>query len=111
MVADGRVDASAIDSQVLAIEMRDHPEVTGNVKIIDSLGPSTIQPVAVSKRFDVEFRHQVRDVLSSFHESERGREGLSLGTVERFVPVDARDYDDIREMLEACEEVGFMEIR
>jgi phosphonate transport system substrate-binding protein len=48
MVADGRVDASAIDSQVLAIEMRDHPQVTDNLRIIDSLGPSTIQPVAVS---------------------------------------------------------------
>lgn len=111
MVADGRVDASAIDSQVLAIEMRDHPEVTDNVKIIDSLGPSTIQPVAVSKRFDADFRQHVRDVLTSFHESEAGREVLALGTVERFVPVDASDYDDIREMLTACEDAGFMEIR
>jgi ABC-type phosphate/phosphonate transport system substrate-binding protein len=91
--------------------MRDHPEVTDNLKIIDSLGPSTIQPVAVSRRFDLDFRREVRDVLSSFHASERGRSVLSLGTVERFVPVEASDYDDIRHMLEACEEAGFMEIR
>ncbi|MFQ5522208.1 MAG: PhnD/SsuA/transferrin family substrate-binding protein [Acidimicrobiia bacterium] len=111
MVADGRVDASAIDSQVLAIEMRDHPEVTDNVKIIDSLGPSTIQPVAVSKRFDGEFRQAVTDVLAGFHETEAGRDVLKLGLVERFVPVGADDYDDIRRMLEACENEGFMEIR
>jgi phosphonate transport system substrate-binding protein len=111
MVADGRVEASAIDSQVLAIEMRDHPEVAENIKIIDALGPSTIQPVAVSKRFDTEFRQQVRDVLSGFHESERGRDVLALGMVERFVPVDVEDYDDVRSMLEACETAGFMEIR
>ncbi len=47
-VAAGQIDASAIDSQVLAIEMRDHPELAEQLKVIDALGPSTIQPVAVS---------------------------------------------------------------
>lgn len=111
MVADGRVDASAIDSQVLAIEMRDRPEVTENVKIIDVLGPSTIQPVAVSKRFDDEFRAAVRDVLIGFHDTEHGREILKLGTVEEWVPIASEDYDDIRAMLDACEAADFMEIR
>jgi len=36
---------------------------------------------------------------------------LALGTVERWVPAEASDYDDIRMMLEACEDAGFMEIR
>lgn len=111
MVADGRVDASAIDSQVLAIEMRDHPEVTNNLKVIEALGPSTIQPVAVSKRFDSEFRDAVRSVLVEFHETPEGREILDLGTVERWVEVKPSDYDDIRSMVEACERADFMEIR
>jgi ABC-type phosphate/phosphonate transport system substrate-binding protein len=91
--------------------MRDHPEVTGNLKVIDALGPSTIQPVAVSKRFDDEFRDQVRQVLVDFHEQPGGREILDLGTVERWVPVGPSDYDDIRRMLETCEQAGFMEVR
>ena len=111
MVAEGRVDASAIDSQVLAIEMRDHPEVTQNIKVIDSLGPSTIQPVAVSKRFDREFREAVAKVMVGFHKTERGREILDLGLVERWVPMQASDYDDIRAMVDACEQAGFMTIR
>lgn len=111
MVADGRVDASAIDSQVLAIEMRDHPQVTYNLKIIDSLGPSTIQPMAVSKRFDRAFRDAVTEVLVAFHTTERGREILDLGLVDRWVPIQASDYDDIRAMVDACEEAGFMTIR
>jgi phosphonate transport system substrate-binding protein len=111
MVADGRVDASAIDCQVLAIEMRDHPEVTDKLRIIDSLGPSTIQPIAVSKRFDRAFRDAVTQVLVTFHESERGREILDLGLVERWVPIEASDYDDVRAMVDACEQAGFMEIR
>ncbi len=111
MVADGRVDASAIDSQVLAIEMRDHPHLTDNLRIIDSLGPSTIQPVAVSKRFDRAFREAVTEVLVGFHETDRGREILDLGLVEKWVPIEASDYDDIRAMVDACEKIGFMEIR
>ncbi|MGH8959318.1 MAG: phosphate/phosphite/phosphonate ABC transporter substrate-binding protein [Acidimicrobiia bacterium] len=111
MVADGRVHASAIDSQVLAIEMRDRPEVTKNIKVIDALGPSTIQPVAVSKRFDREFRDAVAKVMVEFHQTDRGREILDLGLVEKWVPMQASDYDDIRAMVEACEEAGFMTIR
>ena len=111
MVADGRVDASAIDSQVLAIEMRDQPELTDHLKIIDSLGPSTIQPVAVSKRFDQGFRNTVRDVLIEFDKTPGGRDMLALGTVERWVGVGPADYDDIRRMVEACEAADFMEIR
>jgi phosphonate transport system substrate-binding protein len=111
MVADGRVDASAIDSQVLAIEMRDHPQVTNNLRIIDSVGPSTIQPVAVSKRFDRAFRDAVTEVLVAFHNTDRGREILDLGLVEKWVPIEASDYNDIRAMVDACEEAGFMEIR
>ena len=111
MVAAGMVDASAIDSQVLAIEMRDHPEVTKDIKIIDSLGPSTIQPVAVSKRFDREFRQAVTEVLVEFHTTERGRAILDLGLVEKWVPRQSSDYDDIREMVDACEQAGFMTIR
>ena len=42
MVAAGEVDASAIDSQVLAIAVRDQPALADAVRVIDSLGPSTI---------------------------------------------------------------------
>ena len=50
LVAAGEVDASAIDSQVLAMAMRDDPSLARSLRIVDALGPSTIQPVAVSKR-------------------------------------------------------------
>ncbi len=50
LVAAGEVDASAIDSQVLAVALRDDPSLARSLRIVDALGPSTIQPVAVSKR-------------------------------------------------------------
>ncbi len=111
MVRDGEVDAAAIDSQVLAIEMRDHPELAEGLRVIDSLGPSTIQPIAVSKRFDESFRHEVLDVLVGIHRRDGLRQTLDYGFVDHFAPVGPDDYDDIRAMLQACEDAGFLEIR
>jgi phosphonate transport system substrate-binding protein len=111
MVAAGEVDASAIDSQVLAVEMRDHPELADSVRVIDSLGPSTIQPVGCSKRFTTEFHDDVRQILIGLGDEPEFREILDHGTVERFVPVAPADYDDIRHMVDVCEAAGFMEIR
>ena len=111
MVAAGKVHASAIDSQVLAVEFRDHPELHDQVKVIDAVGPSTIQPMAVSKRFDDHFREAVRSVLLGFADTAQGRSILQRGLYERWVEVGPSDYDDIRSMVAACEAAGFMEIR
>jgi phosphonate transport system substrate-binding protein len=111
MVASHEVDASAIDSQVLAVALRDDPSLAGSLRIIDALGPSTIQPVAVSKRVPLELRAQLQEILVSLHDDADVRKRLASGLVERFVPVGPSSYDDIRMMLEACEAAGFMQIR
>jgi phosphonate transport system substrate-binding protein len=107
MVARGEVDGSAIDSQVLEVELRLDPELKEAVRIVEALGPSTIQPVAVSRRLDDDLREAVRDALTSMHEDPEVRAGLAGGLVDRFVPVGPKDYDDIRAMVAACEAVGF----
>ncbi|HUF14879.1 MAG TPA: PhnD/SsuA/transferrin family substrate-binding protein [Acidimicrobiia bacterium] len=111
MVRDREVDASAIDSQVLAIEMRDHPEIADTLRVIDALGPSTIQPVAVSKRWEPDFREAIRDVLTDLHRRPGFGEILDHGMIESFVEVGPESYDDIRQMLETCERAAFMVIR
>jgi phosphonate transport system substrate-binding protein len=111
MVAQGEIDASAIDSQVLAIELRDHPEIAEQVRVVDTLGPSTIQPVAVSRRVPQDLREAIREVLVTMAEDPGLRRRLAVGLVERFVAVDAGSYDDIRMMVDACEAAGFLELR
>ena len=54
---------------------------------------------------------EIQEVLTTMHEDPAMRERLALGMVERFVPVDASSYDDIRTMRDACEAAGFMAIR
>jgi phosphonate transport system substrate-binding protein len=111
LVAGGEVDASAIDSQVLAVATRDDASLARSLRVIDALGPSTIQPVAASKRVPAGQRREIQEVLTTMHEDPAMRERLALGMVARFVPVEPSSYDDIRRMLEACEAAGFMTLR
>jgi phosphonate transport system substrate-binding protein len=110
MVARGEVDASAIDSQVLAIELRDHRELAEHVRVVEALGPSTIQPVAVSRRVPEDLREAIQDILVTMAEDAGLRERLGAGLIERFAAVDAGSYDDIRMMLDACERARFLEL-
>jgi phosphate/phosphite/phosphonate ABC transporter binding protein len=111
MVADKEVDASAIDSQVLAVALRDDPDLRNRLRVIDALGPSTIQPVAVSKRLPADLRDEIRRALLALGDDPSCRERLRHGMVERFDPVIAASYDDIRMMVDACEAAGFTELR
>ena len=111
MVATGEVDASAIDSQVLAIALRDDPSLAERIRVIDALGPSTIQPIAVSRHVEPALRDAIREAIVTLGDDPATRERLAVGLVERFVPVSPGDYDDIRRMLDACEQAGFMTLR
>jgi phosphonate transport system substrate-binding protein len=111
LVAGGEVDASAIDSQVLEVAMREDPSLDESLRIVESLGPSTIQPVAVSKRVPLDLRREAVRALVSLADDAAIRERLAESLVDRFVPVEPPDYNDIRMMVEACEAAGFTELR
>lgn len=111
MVSGGEVDASAVDSQVLAVALRDDPALRKDLRVIDALGPSTIQPVAVSKRLSSDLREEIRRLLLRMGDEPSCRERLDAGLVDRFVAVASSSYDDIRMMVDACEAAGFTRIR
>lgn len=111
MVRTRSVDASAIDSQVLAVALRDVPGLADDVRVVESLGPSTIQPAAVSRRVEPSVRDEIRAALVGLHRTPGAGSALDHALVERFVPVGPSHYDDIRAMLDACEAAGFMELR
>ena len=102
MVAAGDVDAAAIDSQVLAIERRDHPELTETIAVIDTFGPSTIQPVVAAAHLPAALKQAVRAALFAMSDDAVARRQLARGFVERFVPITDADYDDIRTMQAAA---------
>jgi phosphonate transport system substrate-binding protein len=108
MVATGEVDAAAIDSQVLAIELRHLPALAAELRVIEVLGPSTIQPVVAARHLPVHLKDALRTVLLGIGDDTAARAELERGFVDRFVAVSDEDYDDIRGMLVAAENAGFI---
>jgi phosphonate transport system substrate-binding protein len=98
LVREGVVDASAIDSQVLAVARRCDPRLADEVRVIETLGPSTIQPLAAGRRASHGLRSDIKGVLTEMHDDPVARQALAQGFIERFVNVDDKDYDDIRAM-------------
>jgi ABC-type phosphate/phosphonate transport system substrate-binding protein len=107
MVHSGSVDAAAIDSQVLAIELRDHPRLADGLRVIGAFGPSTIQPVVAASRLPDRLKDQVREVLVGLAGDPAARPVLAYGLVDRFTPVGDGAYDDIRAMLATIEAAGW----
>ena len=111
LVRVGEVDASAIDSQVLAVAMRDDPSLGDEVRVMASLGPSTIQPVVAASALPEGMKSDLQAAILTMHREPEIRERLALGFVERFAPVTDSTYDDLRHMLRVAEEADFLVLR
>jgi phosphonate transport system substrate-binding protein len=88
MVAAGEVDGTAIDSQVLAVELHNHPELAASLRAIETLGPAPSQPVVVRKGLDTAAKAALQATLLGL----RG-DVLAAHFVERFAP--PPDYSEV----------------
>lgn len=111
LLVGGEIDGSAIDSQVLAIELRDHSSIAEQIRTIAIFGPSTIQPVVAARRLPEALRADISAALWAMGDDPAARADLDHGFVERFVPIDDTAYDDIRAMLATVEAAHFTVLR
>ena len=88
LVAAGEVDAAAIDSQVLAMELRHDPNLARSLRVIETLGPSPSQPVVVRRGLDTEVKATIQSRLLEL----RGGV-LSSHFIDGFAP--APDYSAV----------------
>jgi len=88
LVAAGEVDAAAIDSQVLAMELRNDPDLARGLRVVATLGPAPSQPVVVRSGLDAAAKANLQTRLLNLP-------GALLRTffIERFVP--PPDYSEI----------------
>jgi phosphate/phosphite/phosphonate ABC transporter binding protein len=107
LVLDGAVDAAAVDSQVLAVELRDHQRLAAELRVVGAFGPSTIQPVVAASRLSDQLKGEVRELLVGLGHDPSARPALAHGFIERFASVDDAAYDDIRAMLATIQAAGW----
>jgi phosphonate transport system substrate-binding protein len=111
MVHSGEVEAAAIDSHVLTLMMRDHPALAGGIRVIDTLGPSPIQPIVAADRLSRALKCEIKEVLVEMGNDEAILPQLVRASVQRFVPISDADYDDIRRMHAVAVAARFLTIR
>src|ERR1700686_2740600 len=102
-VRTGEVDASAVDSQVLGVERLRNPELAGELRVIETLGPSTIPLVAATSGVPDEVQLRIRDALCQLGRDPVSRNVLAGGLIRLFTRIDDRAYDDIRQKLAVVE--------
>ncbi len=108
MILDGRVDAAAIDSTVLELELANRAELMGQIRIVEVLGPSPIPPWVASRSVPAPVQCAIRRAFLEMHRDPEGQTILGKGQTARFVPVQDGDYDPIREMARRAEAVRWV---
>lgn len=98
MVLAGQADATAIDSHVLDVLLLQDRELGSQLRVVATLGPSSIPPVVVAKNLDSNLKYRMREALISMHCDPDVARSLQEGRIERFTPVSDADYDDIRKI-------------
>jgi phosphonate transport system substrate-binding protein len=105
MILDGRVDGAAIDSTVLEWVLSHHTDFSQRIRVIETFGPSPIPPWVISSRVPETDRKRLRKLFLQMDEDPMGRSFLSGGQMARFVSASDTDYDPIRIMARAAEQV------
>jgi len=100
-VEAGLVEAAAIDSVVLDMELAQHPERAEVFRVIERLGPAPMPPVAAVAGLAENLRQPLTEALLRMHAGQPGQAILSQGGFQRFAAVTDRDYDPIRHILQA----------
>jgi len=110
-VESGRVDAAAIDSIVLEMELAQHPQRVWSLRVVENMGPAPMPPLAASRGLPQALRRELATLLCQMHTSQRGHTILKQGGVRRFAPVIDDDYDHIREIIAALQQANVAELR
>ncbi len=107
MIGDGRIDGSAIDSTVLELAIARRPALAGEIRILESIGPSPSPPWLAGGGLDAERLQEVRRAFWGMHEDAWGRQILQEARLARFLPAVDSDYDPLRKMTAEAAQIDF----
>lgn len=106
LIAEGKVDASAIDSTVLETEFRNRPRLRECLRVIETWGPSPAPPWVASARLPAGLLSRIRKAMTEMHRDAAGRVILRRARMAGFASVPDCFYDAIRRMSTVGEAVA-----
>lgn len=105
-VEQGGVEAAAIDSVVLALELAQHPARAAAFWVVERIGPYPMPPVAAVAGLAERVRTRLTQALITMPHTQRGRAILSQAGIKCFAPVVDEDYHPIRRIIQALQIAG-----
>ena len=97
-VAQGIVDAAAVDSLIWEYLNAMSPEFTSQTRILEKSAPYAIPPIVVPRDLAPELKEKLRQTILNAHLDPKGREILRQMRIDRFVSIADSAYDSVREM-------------
>lgn len=97
-VAQGIVDAAAVDSLIWEYLNATNPEFTSQTRILLKSPPYAIPPVAVPKGLAPELKAKLKQAFLNAHADPKGRDILSKMKIDKFVVINDKAYDSVRHM-------------
>jgi phosphonate transport system substrate-binding protein len=97
-VAQGIVDGASVDSLIWDYADKLNPQFTSKTKIIRKSAPYAIPPVVVRPGLDGDLKKALKRVFLAANADPEGKELLNKMMIDRFVEIDDKAYDSIREM-------------
>lgn len=95
-VAAGRADASAIDSNALALQLREDPASDARIRVLETWGPLPIQPFLAARSLDPEVPRAVAEALLAMHQNARLAATIAHFGFAGFARVDPAFYGSFR---------------
>jgi phosphonate transport system substrate-binding protein len=97
-VAQGIVDGAAVDSLIWEYLNATKPEFTSKTRILQKSPPYAIPPVVVPRKLDPGLKTRMKQAFLNAHLDPKGKKILQKMKIDKFVEIDDRAYDSVREM-------------
>jgi phosphonate transport system substrate-binding protein len=97
-VAQGIVDGAAVDSLIWEYLNATNPEFTSKTRILQKSPPYAIPPVVVPRHLDPGLKARIKQAFLNAHLDPKGKEILRKMKIDKFIEIDDRAYDSVREM-------------
>ncbi|GBE90676.1 phosphate/phosphite/phosphonate ABC transporter substrate-binding protein [Nostoc cycadae] len=104
-VIDGLADCAGIDSVVLEQELRDCPDLSQHIRVVESIGPCPMPPLVAAQHLDQFLVQQVQAALLQ-PDAELQIAMKKVG-VKRFASVDWSDYQAIAKIYNTAIQAGY----
>ncbi len=102
-VADGFVDAAAVDSLIYDAMVESDAAIGSHLKVIATSPAYGIPPVVVHPAMEPRTKDDVRSIFFEMDQDPQGRVILATLDIDRFAPIDDSAYDSVREMIAAVD--------